>query len=399
MAENFMLNTTITHDLIARLENLLASLRRHHGGADPYLFFPTRTLIDAIDDYTYKTSLGLGLSSAPNANKNPIITSSPPNSSSHGSLVHTAWPPYTNQQQLEVPNPTELFACQRNSRAPGSQGQVAEAAGVLHSLHRGDTLNQWHIDNQNARVPTSFSPAATHHDSSSASASPNQESSSSGNTVDQEESRQSPSSPEQAPKQRCCRTCGKDCTTTSSLDCSECTSTFGGPGKRQKYFCKDCLRSYTRAATLKEHLRVHSNEKPYKCSTCSKAFTRIKDRNRHQGIHNGERYQCDDVHGNGCKRRFTRKESLMAHFDTKIGAKCAEKYVSSFNLWLNGVWTRSGRLAVGNGPTCGSPYTEKLGCRREFKDIDELMEHWNVPLKSHCMKSQILYKIWAFKVT
>ncbi|KAM3075735.1 hypothetical protein ACMFMG_007864 [Clarireedia jacksonii] len=376
--------TASTQDLIARLENFVASLRRQpNDQIEPQIILQIRLFIASIETYESKTSHESPFRSKANAHS----VTTPTFSDIWDLMFHTNQPQEAHQQPNEILDTTLFQTGQSNHRAPGSQRQVAEAADALQSLQSGDRQNSWLVGNGDAPDQMSFPIESIQ--PVSASASRNQEPSFTRSTAHNMKRLQRPSSPQEAPQNRCRRACGKECIEMSLLDCPECTKRSGPSGKKKPHCCPDCPQSYTRAATLKEHLRVHSKEKPYKCGTCSKAFTRIKDCKRHERVHSGKEYRCsmsswkgnDD--DNGCGGLFGRKDSLMAHFDTKIGARCAEKYVSFFRSNL-------GALFFGNETVCTFADSDFPGCGREFKNIDELLEHLGAPLKQHCMKDRVL---------
>jgi hypothetical protein len=51
-----------------------------------------------------------------------------------------------------------------------------------------------------------------------------------------------------------------------------------------KHRCTFCENEYTRASSLRIHIRTHNNERPYNCKTCGKAFVRKHDCSRHERL-------------------------------------------------------------------------------------------------------------------
>ena len=50
---------------------------------------------------------------------------------------------------------------------------------------------------------------------------------------------------------------------------------------RTTYPCETCGKKFTKSSSLKDHMRVHTGEKPFACAHCSKTFTTSGTRNKH----------------------------------------------------------------------------------------------------------------------
>lgn len=91
--------------------------------------------------------------------------------------------------------------------------------------------------------------------------------------------------------------------------------------------CTSCPKVFTRAYSLRSHLRTHCEERPFVCTVCGKAFSKQHDQKRHQGLHSGEKkFVCRGTLQNlqpwGCGRRFARADALGRHFRTEAGLTC-----------------------------------------------------------------------------
>ena len=58
---------------------------------------------------------------------------------------------------------------------------------------------------------------------------------------------------------------------------------------KKLYTCRKSPKSFTKSSDLKQHMLIHSGEKPYACKQCSKSFPQSLHLKMHMVIHSGKK--------------------------------------------------------------------------------------------------------------
>jgi len=76
--------------------------------------------------------------------------------------------------------------------------------------------------------------------------------------------------------------------------------------------CNICMETFSQSFALKEHMRVHTGDKPHSCNICQKTFRHATNLQRHVEIHTiNKPYGCGL-----CEKFFRRKAHLVKHQKT-----------------------------------------------------------------------------------
>nr|XP_046252285.1 zinc finger protein 408-like [Scatophagus argus] len=146
-----------------------------------------------------------------------------------------------------------------------------------------------------------------------------------------------------------------------------------------KVQCTLCPKLLANSGSLRNHMKLHTGEKPHICQHCGKCFSQKGNLECHLRIHSGEKpYSCGE-----CDQSFSQKPELRRHMFSHTGGGflcsfCGKSLRDPHSLKSHE------RLHTGDRPhrcpVCGKGYTLATKLRRHIKS-SHLMEK---PYSCHC---------------
>ena len=89
------------------------------------------------------------------------------------------------------------------------------------------------------------------------------------------------------------------------------------PSVGERVPCQHCDKTFSCGANLRDHMRLHTGEKPFKCTECDMVFAQRSNWRLHKRVHTGEKpYMCGI-----CGKTFARSSHLPGHMRIHTGEK------------------------------------------------------------------------------
>ncbi|XP_038557389.1 oocyte zinc finger protein XlCOF6-like [Micropterus salmoides] len=146
-----------------------------------------------------------------------------------------------------------------------------------------------------------------------------------------------------------------------------------------KVQCALCPKLLANSGSLRNHMKLHTGEKPHICQHCGKCFSQKGNLECHLRIHNGEKpYPCSE-----CDQSFSQKPELRRHMFSHTGGGFLCSYCGKSLRDPHSLKSHE-RLHTGERPhrcpICGKGYTLATKLRRHIKS-SHVMEK---PYSCHC---------------
>ncbi|XP_031626180.1 zinc finger protein 84-like [Contarinia nasturtii] len=171
-----------------------------------------------------------------------------------------------------------------------------------------------------------------------------------------------------------CHLCSKAFTMSSSLKQHIRIHTQEKP-----YTCEVCGRSFTQNSNLRQHLMRHKQNKPFKCEKCSANFVTKGELNSHRRTHNEDPLLSHPFSCEVCKSRFTTSSSLVKHRRIHSGERPYQCDLCPLRFAALSTQKNHRRTHTGEKPF------KCLNCHKSFTQRSDCISHLRTHTGSHML--------------
>ncbi|XP_054274230.1 zinc finger protein 236-like [Macrosteles quadrilineatus] len=159
----------------------------------------------------------------------------------------------------------------------------------------------------------------------------------------------------------------------SAVQNKESNKDIPPPLRKGPFKCEICFKEFPQYSKYRKHSQLHLDDKPHKCSDCPASFNISTNLILHKAIHNLDRLECPE-----CLKRFSRVASLKAHIfhhekeESMFCTECGDEFGNQIQLDKHmkshdDEWVKP-PARVYQCPNCDKKYSKASVLRQHIKD-------------------------------